>query len=242
MEVRKYPSIRRKVSFLRHTPFHPQWFAFRHQGRNLKHLGETVTGRVLDIGCSDQHVRQYLDRSCYYVGIDYYQTATRWYKSRPQIYADAQQLPFDEDSFDSVLLLDVLEHLPEPKSCIAEICRVLKPAGRFILQVPFIYPIHDAPLDFQRWTIHGLYKLMGEYGFEVIETRAFGEPLETAALLKNIALSRTLIESVTRKTLFAAFVIFLPFSVFINNVSAWIFTLISPGSGMMPHGYQLVCV
>jgi len=109
-------------------------------------------------------------------------------------------------------------------------------------QVPFIYPIHDAPLDFQRWTIHGLHKLIREYGFEVMETLAFGEPLETVALLKNIGLSRTLIECITRRTPLAVFVIFLPFSVFINNVLAWISTLISPAGDMMPRGYQLMCV
>ncbi len=240
--MRKYPSIRRKLSFLRHTPFHPQWFAFRHEDRDLKRLAKTVTGRVLDIGCSNQRVRQYLDSKCHYVGLDYYQTATQWYKSRPQVYADAQQLPFGDERFDSVVLLDVLEHLPKPESCIAEIARVLKPAGKFVLQVPFIYPIHDAPLDFQRWTIHGLHKLTREYGFEVMETRALGNPLETAALLANIAASKTLIECITRKTPLAVFVMFLPFSVFINNVLVWIFTLISPSGDMMPRGYQLMCV
>lgn len=240
--MRKYSSVRRRLFFLRHTLFHPQWFAFRQEIKNLRRLGKMVEGIVLDIGCSDQRVRQFLDERCHYMALDYYQTATQWYKSRPQIYGDAQILPFCNESIDSILLLDVLEHLPRPENCISEIKRVLKPGGKFILQVPFIYPIHDAPLDFQRWTIHGLRELASKFGFEIKETVTFGGPLETAALLTNIASSKTLLECIKQRNPVAILVIFLPFSTFIINVLAWFFTMISPNDYIMPRGYQLVCV
>ena len=240
--MRKYSSIRHRLSFFRHTPFHPQWFVFRHEVKNLRRLGKKVRGIVLDIGCSDQHVHQLLNKECHYIGLDYYQTATQWYNSRPQVYGDAQILPFCNESIDSILLLDVLEHLPRPGDCIAEIKLVLKPGGKLVLQVPFIYPIHDAPLDFQRWTIHGLYELAHKFGFEIKETVTFGRPLETATLLTNIASSKTLIECIKQRNPVAILVIFLPFSTFIINVLAWIFAMISPNDYIMPHGYQLVCV
>jgi ubiquinone/menaquinone biosynthesis C-methylase UbiE len=43
--------------------------------------------------------------------------------------ADAEQLPFANDTFDGVVSMDVLEHLPHPDRCIAEAARVLRPGG-----------------------------------------------------------------------------------------------------------------
>ena len=77
-----------------------------------------------------------------------------------EIFADAQSLPFKNKSIDTILLLDVLEHLPRPEECFEEIYRKSKPNGKVIIQVPFLYPIHDAPLDFRRWTQHGLRGLL----------------------------------------------------------------------------------
>jgi hypothetical protein len=51
-----------------------------------------VEGIVLDTGCSDQRVREFLDERCHYIAFDYYQAATQWYKSRPQVYGDAWKL------------------------------------------------------------------------------------------------------------------------------------------------------
>jgi SAM-dependent methyltransferase len=240
--MRIYPYIRHKLSFLRRTPFHPQWFVFRQEIKNLKGISNKVGGVVLDIGCSDQRIRQFLNNRSNYIGMDYYQTATMWYNSRPNVYGDAQALPFCHQRIDTVILMDVLEHLPYPGKCISEIKRVLKPGGKFILQVPFIYPIHDAPLDFQRWTIHGLHQLAQDFGFEIKETIIFGRPLETAALLTNIASCRILIEFIKKRSPYAIFIVFLPFSIPIINMLAFIISRISNDDDMMPLGCQILCI
>jgi SAM-dependent methyltransferase len=242
VEMRIYPSIRHKLSFLRRTPFHPQWFVFRQEMKNLKRMSNKVDGVVLDIGCSDQRIRQFLNNISNYIGMDYYQTATMWYNSRPNVFGDAQALPFCHQCIDTVILKDVLEHLPYPGKCISEIKRVLKPGGKFLLQVPFIYPTHDAPLDFLRWTIHGLRQLAHDFGFEIKETVIFGRPLETAALLTNIALCRILIECSKKRSPYAIFVVLLPFFIPIINMLAFIISRISNDDYMMPHGCQIFCV
>ena len=58
----------------------------------------------------------YITRNQGYIGLDYYQTATQWYKTKPHVYADAQNLPFADNSIDTVLFLDVMEHLQLPVS------------------------------------------------------------------------------------------------------------------------------
>lgn len=50
--------------------------------------------------------------------------------------ADAGALPFADGSFATVLIRDLLHHLPEPRAAIADACRVLRPGGRFVLIEP----------------------------------------------------------------------------------------------------------
>ncbi len=72
------------------------------------------------------------------------------------IVADAQKLPFINDSFDGVVCEVVLEHVAQPLAVIDEINRVLKPGGCAFLLVPFLFPFHGHPADYRRWSKQGL--------------------------------------------------------------------------------------
>jgi|TARA_B100000315_G_scaffold210208_1_gene206327 SAM-dependent methyltransferase len=67
-----------------------------------------------------------------------------------------QALPFQDESFDAVLSLSVLEHVSDPCRCAAEIARVLKPGGELICVVPFLQPLHGYPNHFFNMTSEGL--------------------------------------------------------------------------------------
>lgn len=174
------------------------------------------------------------------MGLDFFSTAVGWYGTRPQVFGDGQRLPFAAGGFDTVLLLDVLEHLPDPPACLKEIHRVLAPGGRVVVQVPFLYPIHDAPLDFHRWTLHGLRSLAVESGFTVSEEAILGQPLETAALLGNLALSQAVLSWLRRRNPLAVFVLLLPLVVPLLNLAGWALGALSPTDPIMAHGYRLV--
>jgi SAM-dependent methyltransferase len=73
---------------------------------------------------------------------------------------DAHALPFRDAAFDVVLCTEVLEHLPEPQRAIHDIFRVLKPGGQLLLTTRFLFPIHDAPHDYFRFTKYGLAHLL----------------------------------------------------------------------------------
>ena len=77
----------------------------------------------------------------------------------PDIVMDAQDMSFEIETFDLVLMFEVLEHIPNPFLAISEIHRVLKPGGHLYLSTPFILGIHDAPHDYFRYTRFGLLKL-----------------------------------------------------------------------------------
>lgn len=76
--------------------------------------------------------------------------------------ADAHQLPFPNKSFDSIIAIEVFEHLRDPKLATSEIYRVLRPGGVVILTVPFMFHVHGDPQDYNRFTASGLAVLFGD--------------------------------------------------------------------------------
>lgn len=234
--------VRRFAALLRKTPLHPQWFAFLREDRGLQEICESLDGIVLDVGCAEGKPRRHLDAGAEYLGIDYYSTATGWYGTTPDIFADAQALPLRDECVDHSLLLDVLEHIPDPERCLAELRRVLKPGGSLTVQVPFLYPVHDAPLDFHRWTRFGLHSAANRHGFRVASERAIGHPLETAALNANIAVSQTTLNWWRQRNPLVLLGLTLPILVPLCNVFAWLFAVLGRDDDLMPYSYKMVWI
>ena len=64
-------------------------------------------------------------------------TAVDLHPTRPDtMQADVQDLPFDDCTFDRIICIHVLEHVPDDRQGLREMYRVLKPGGRAILQHP----------------------------------------------------------------------------------------------------------
>jgi len=81
-------------------------------------------------------------------------------------------------SLDTVLLTDVLEHIAEPDRLVGEIRRVLRPGGRAIIGVPFLYWLHEEPHDHHRFTIHKLRDFAARHDFTMVEERVYGGGLD----------------------------------------------------------------
>lgn len=235
--------VRSFISLLKYTPLHPQWHTLRHDKSLLEQIcGLCTSGSVLDIGCGDQAARMKLNPGCRYIGLDYYETAKYWYGTRPQVYGDAHSLPFKDETVDTILLLDVLEHLETAEQCLAEVSRVLRSQGSVVIQVPFIYPLHDRPRDFQRWSTYGLRSLCEKNGFSVEHESYYGTPPETAALIFNIAFSKIILNSINNKNPFALVIFLAPFLIPFVNILAWTVAKITPEDDMMPCSLRMILV
>jgi SAM-dependent methyltransferase len=91
-------------------------------------------GRVLDLGCGVGHsYRELSPRPT--VGVDR-DLAALADQDRETIQADMRQLPLAGGSFDSVVSIQSLEHVPDPERVLAEVVRVLGPGGRAIFVTP----------------------------------------------------------------------------------------------------------
>jgi SAM-dependent methyltransferase len=98
-----------------------------------------------------------------------------------RIIGDAQALGIGDATFEVVLCTEVLEHLPEPQRAIDEIFRVLVPGGQLLLTTRFLFPIHDAPHDYFRFTKYGLRHLLRR--FEILELQEETDAVGTLAVL-----------------------------------------------------------
>lgn len=122
--------------------------------------------KLLDVGCGTMPFRpMILPYVTDYDGMDLY----------PKIDAvryvcDAQDMnEVGDESYDTVICLEVLEHLPDPQRALKEIFRVLKTGGILIASVPHLSRIHDAPHDFYRYTNFGIQWMMEQAGFSILE-------------------------------------------------------------------------
>jgi SAM-dependent methyltransferase len=83
------------------------------------------------------------------------------------IVADAEFLPFKDDSVEAIVSESMIEHVPHPLIVAKEMSRVLKKGGILYVSAPFITPYHASPDDFNRWTTSGLAALFPD--IEIIE-------------------------------------------------------------------------
>lgn len=83
-------------------------------------------------------------------------------------------LSLPDNSFDTVILSDVLEHIREPAQLLSEVARVLRVGGTLILNVPFYYMLHEEPYDYYRYTKYALEYLVVRSGLSVVRLEARG--------------------------------------------------------------------
>jgi len=113
------------------------WYEYRFLGRILEETGIGESSRLLDVGCGISTVLHFLPGER--VGIDplgkHYQRLYPYPTGITVRKGRGENIPFPDASFDAVFCSNVLDHVAEPGLTVAEIARVLKPGGHFLLSV-----------------------------------------------------------------------------------------------------------
>jgi SAM-dependent methyltransferase len=94
--------------------------------------------------------------------------------ARPDIVADAAQVPVEDATFDGAWCLNLLEHVENPAAVVHEMARVLKPGSHVACFTPFLVRVHGHPQDYHRFTDTALHRLFESAGFQIEQIRAAG--------------------------------------------------------------------
>jgi SAM-dependent methyltransferase len=100
--------------------------------------------------------------------------------------------PFKPRCLDAIILMNVLEHVYDAHSLLAALAKMLKPGGDLIVAVPFMVKMHQAPVDFARYTHYALQRMGPDNGLETVHLEGFYDPVsvltEGTGNLKNAVL------------------------------------------------------
>ena len=105
-------------------------YGFKYHSKVISELMEGVHGKILDCGCGCGFVSD-LYPELDIVGIDISPGMLKHHKGK-HLLASADNIPFGDNHFDSVVCRSVLHHLPETEKALREIKRVLKPGGTLV--------------------------------------------------------------------------------------------------------------
>jgi len=100
---------------------------------------------------------------------------------KPDFVDDITDTKLQPDGFDYIVCAEVIEHVTQPQPAADNLLRILKPGGRCLVSTPYIFPTHDAPHDYFRYTEFGLRLLFLK--FELVELKAKTTWWETLLLL-----------------------------------------------------------
>ncbi|HRZ30560.1 MAG TPA: methyltransferase domain-containing protein [Candidatus Paceibacterota bacterium] len=127
----------------------------------IKSYAGFIRGRVLDVGAGNFSRYQELFTFNEYVKMDIEPGPNT------DVVGRAEEIPFPDDSFDSIVCTQVLGDIYELSRAFSEFYRVLKPEGTILLTESLFDPLHDEPYDFWRLTQHSLRRLALDAGFEI---------------------------------------------------------------------------
>ncbi|MEB2778319.1 methyltransferase domain-containing protein [Algoriphagus sp. D3-2-R+10] len=173
--------------------------------RFLESKKSVLTGKFLDVGCGEKPYESMIlsnSKVSSYSGIDLIGGHEYKVGVKPDFFWDGITFPFDDSVYDSAMATEVLEHCPDPLLTLTEIHRILKKDSPLILTVPFIWPTHEAPYDFYRYTPFGLRHLLTKAGFQDIEITCLGGWDASLAQVLGLWLKRRKMSKVYQKLLF----------------------------------------
>jgi SAM-dependent methyltransferase len=131
-----------------------------------------LQGQCLDIGAGAAPYQEMIHKQVdHYTIADYKDTRSSMFAQDlgDFVEADVLDLPFAQESIDTVIFTQVLEHVKNPNLALKQIHLVLKESGILVISVPFIFQAHAEPHDYWRFSEHGIRQLLEEQNFSIKE-------------------------------------------------------------------------
>lgn len=148
---------------------HPLYIIRKNVYRGVvRHAGK-LKGKMMDFGCGSKPYQSLFTSVDEYIGVDYAGEGHSHENEQIDVFYDGKTIPFPENTFDSVLASEVLEHVFNLEEILKELHRVMKPGGKLLITIPFAWKEHEIPIDFGRYTSFGFRNLLERNGFIVRE-------------------------------------------------------------------------
>ena len=163
--------------------FNPYYFARKNLCLAMIRLSGELTGSLLDVGCGAKPYRDLFNPDSY-KGLDIDSPIVRERGLADDFY-DGSLFPYSNSTFDSILCNQVLEHVFNPVEFLQEVHRVLKPGGKLLLSVPFVWDEHEQPYDYARYSSFGLRALLENGGFLIRQHMKLGADATVLFQLAN---------------------------------------------------------
>ena len=133
-----------------------------------------IRGKTLDVGGGKQRYLEYFSDE-QKNGLDIENYDKRRGENAKRLDFEVDAFPSEDHTYDSVLMLNLLEHIYNHRFVLGESYRVLKVGGKLSGFVPFIVQVHPDPHDFFRYTKECLERLLEDTGFKNIRVVEIGE-------------------------------------------------------------------
>ncbi len=134
----------------------------------ISQQASTLNGIMLDFGCSSKVYESLFTHIGYCVGVDIDKTKSIHEHEEKDIIYDGDEIPFEDNYFDSIFSSEFLEHVPDIEHTISDLHRVLRPEGTALFTLPFVWDEHEIPNDYTRFTSYGVRQLFEKQGFKVL--------------------------------------------------------------------------
>jgi len=148
---------------------HPLYIIRKNVYRGIARYAERLQGKMMDFGCGSKPYKPIFGHVKEYVGVDFAGEGHSHENEQIDVFYNGKTLPFENNTFDSVLTSEVFEHIFNLEDILKELNRVMKPGGIMLITIPFAWYEHEQPNDFGRYTSFGIRAVLERNGFIIRE-------------------------------------------------------------------------
>jgi SAM-dependent methyltransferase len=158
--------------------WHPFYFIRKGLYKSIKKKATQINGNLLDFGCGNKPYKDLFSNATTYTGVDIEVSGHSHKNEQIDVFYNGKTLPFPNNSFYSIFSSEVVEHVFNIEEILEELHRVLKPGGKLLFTCPFVWPEHEIPYDFARYSSYGIKTLVERKGFTILQQEKTGHFVE----------------------------------------------------------------
>jgi SAM-dependent methyltransferase len=204
---------------------YPNYLVRRRLLQAIKGSAFLLKGKLLDVGCGSKPYKS-LFTVDEYIGMDFQGEGHSHENEEIDIYYNGKNIPFENETFDSIFSSEVFEHVFNLHELLPEINRVMKPGALILITCPFAICEHEVPNDYARYTSFALKHLFEKNGFEIVQQGKTGNNVETVFQLWNMYIHQHITPYLRKIPVIRSAFRVITYSV--NNLFALLFSKILP--------------